>query len=202
MNKLEVFKFEEDKEIRTQVDANGNPLFCVKDICDMLNIGNVGSATKDLESVSIITNTKGGPQKMSYIDKSVLNKIIFKSRRKVNEKFMHWVKTTLPNLNIDITLILQNLETKKQTHASKTYLIYSKNTGLTKIGRSTDPLKRFEDIKRNRFDDTLTLLAYSELDLETTLHKQYAEYRVTYEWFKLTKELIDSIINDNNFTIL
>jgi len=85
MNKLEVFKFEEDKEIRTQVDANGNPLFCVKDICDMLNIGNVGSATKDLE---------------------------------------------------------------------------------------------------------------------TTLHKQYAEYRVTYEWFKLTKELIDSIINDNNFTIL
>ena len=182
MNKLEVFKFEKN-EIRTQVDANGNPLFCVKDVCDMLNIGNVSSATKDLETISIITNTNGGPQTMSYINKNVLNKVIFKSRRKVNDNFIEWVKKELPKLGIEIDHILHNISIKKQLNKESncTYLIKSLNTGLTKIGRSTNLNKRFEDLKRNRFDDTLIFLAYINKDLENTLHSEFNEFRVKYE---------------------
>jgi prophage antirepressor-like protein len=47
MNKLEVFEFEGNR-VRTQVDANGNPLFCVKDVCNGLLIGNVTDASKSV----------------------------------------------------------------------------------------------------------------------------------------------------------
>lgn len=201
--KLEIFKFEKN-EIRTQVDANGNPLFCVNDVCNMLNIGNVASVTTDLDIIdkTTIKILSGGQNRnMIFVYSSGLNKIIFKSRRKVSQNFIDWIKNTLPNLNIDISQILQNLETKKQNHENKTYLIYSENSKLTKIGRSTDPNKRFEDLKRNRFDDTLIFLAYINKDLENILHSEFSEFRVKYEWFNLDNETINNILSKYNFII-
>lgn len=204
--KLEIFKFEKN-EIRTQVDSNGNPLFCVKDVCNGLFIGNSRDVTNSLDKNEIVKiKIKDSTNKLqftSFVNVSGLKKIIFQSRRKVNDNFIEWVKNYLPKLDIEIDSILHNISIKKQPNKESncTYIIKSLNTGLTKIGRSTDPNKRFEDLKRNRFDDTLIFLAYINKDLENILHSEFSEFRVKYEWFNLDSETINNILSKYNFII-
>ena len=98
---LEVFKFEQN-EIRTQVDTSGNPLFCVKDICNGLLIGNVTDATKPLkitERYSIKSNTSGGEQIMTFTTESGLYKLIMQSRKPEAQAFKDWIcEEVLPSI--------------------------------------------------------------------------------------------------------
>ena len=102
MNKLEVFRFEEDKEIRIEVDANGNPLFCVKDICKGLLLTHVTNASKELKESErhvIKIHTSGGEQNMSFTTESGLYKLIMQSRKQEAQKFKDWVcETVLPSI--------------------------------------------------------------------------------------------------------
>lgn len=101
MNNLEIFEFE-DKEIRTQIDLSGNPLFCVKDVCNGLLIGNVTDATKSLkenERVSIKSNTSGGVQNMLFTTESGLYKLIMQSRKQEAQNFKDWIcEGVLPSI--------------------------------------------------------------------------------------------------------
>jgi len=81
------------------------------------------------------------------------------------------------------------------------YLIYDKQTGLTKIGSSNNPERRLVELKNQYKNNKLVLLAYVEnveQKLETKLHEDYKEKNKVNEWFELSKEEIDEIININN----
>lgn len=102
MNKLEVFKFEEDKEIRTQVDQDGITWFRVKDVCSGLYLANVTEATKNLkpkERGSFNVKTSGGMQKMLFTSESGLYKLIMQSRKQEAQDFKDWIcETVLPSI--------------------------------------------------------------------------------------------------------
>jgi prophage antirepressor-like protein len=101
MNKLEVFEFEGNR-VRTQVDANGNPLFCVKDVCTGLFIVNSRQAStvlKDNERVSVQWTTSGGLQKLTFTTESGLYKLIMQSKKEEAQKFKDWIcETVLPSI--------------------------------------------------------------------------------------------------------
>lgn len=101
MNELEIFKNEEFGEIRT-VMKDGQPMFCLSDVCKALEISNVGNVKKRLSEKGIHsadTLTKGGMQKMIFINEANLYKTIFQSRKESAERFTDWVTTeVLPSI--------------------------------------------------------------------------------------------------------
>ena len=89
MNDLQIFNSEEFGEVRTAV-VNDEPMFCLADICRVLEIKNVSDCKSRLRQKGIVTTdtlTNGGKQKMIFIDESNLYKTIFQSRKESAERF-------------------------------------------------------------------------------------------------------------------
>nr|DAU48336.1 MAG TPA: hypothetical protein [Bacteriophage sp.] len=101
MNDLQIFNNEEFGEVRTAV-INGKPMFCLADICRVLEIKNVSDCKSRLRQKGIVTTdtlTNGGKQKMIFIDESNLYKTIFQSRKESAERFTKWVTSeVLPSI--------------------------------------------------------------------------------------------------------
>lgn len=103
MNELQIFKNSEFGEIRTAV-INNNPMFCLSDVCKILEIKNVSDCRSRLNEagvvsteVGVLTGYKadGTPAiqkvKMNFISESNLYKTIFQSRKESAERFTEWV---------------------------------------------------------------------------------------------------------------
>lgn len=101
MNDLQIFNNEEFGEIRTAV-VNDEPMFCLTDICKALELTQPSKVKERLNEKgvrSIPTLTKGGEQKLLYINESNLYKTIFQSRKESAERFTEWVTSeVLPSI--------------------------------------------------------------------------------------------------------
>ena len=101
MNDLQIFNNEEFGEVRTAV-VNDEPMFCLADICKALELTQPSKVKERLNEKgvrSIPTLTKGGEQKLLYINESNLYKTIFQSRKESAERFTEWVTSeVLPTI--------------------------------------------------------------------------------------------------------
>lgn len=98
---LQIFSNEEFGEIRTAT-INDEPWFCLADVCKALELTQPSKVKERLspKGVNIIpTLTKGGEQKLLYINESNLYKTIFQSRKDSAERFTDWVTSeVLPSI--------------------------------------------------------------------------------------------------------
>ena len=101
MNELQIFRNSEFGEIRT-VTNKGDPLFCLADICRILELSTPSKVKERLNEKgvsSIPTLTPGGIQDITFITESNLYKVIFQSRKSEAEKFSDWVTSeVLPSI--------------------------------------------------------------------------------------------------------
>ena len=79
----------------------------------------------------------------------------------------------------------------------KTYLMKDLKTGYIKIGCSANP--RFREKTLQAEQPRIVLLKVCDENVEKLLHKAYANKRKRGEWFKLSKEELQSIIETYNF---
>lgn len=96
MKSISVFEFT-NKQIRTTV-INGEVWFVAKDVCDMLEVGNVTDAMKRLpESMKGVDSieTLGGSQRMNIINEPGVYKLAFTSRKPEAESFTEFVAGTI-----------------------------------------------------------------------------------------------------------
>ncbi|MDI9857970.1 GIY-YIG nuclease family protein [Flectobacillus roseus] len=80
------------------------------------------------------------------------------------------------------------------------YLIYAPNQNKIKIGRSVNIENRYKHLSTGFMDEgslLIGILTKSEIELENTLHQKFSHLRANGEWFYLTKELDDFILNCN-----
>lgn len=97
-NELAVFNFNGQNQVRTIVQ-NGEPWFVAKDICDILELGNVSQALSTLDSDEKMTITnndshsgeRGGAQSYLAVNESGLYTLVFKSRKPQAQAFRKWV---------------------------------------------------------------------------------------------------------------
>ena len=89
---------------------------------------------------------------------------------------------------------------KCMVNEAKTYLVKSRETGFTKIGRTANIKNRVERLKLDYGD--VYLYAITNKDIERRLHKIYELYRVEGEWFNLNNKMIDEIVNIFEFDIV
>ena len=103
MNEIQIFQNQEFGAIRTISNEQGEAMFCAKDVCDTLGYNNSRDALRnhveaeDVEKFD--TPTKGGKQKLNYINESGLYALVLFSKLDSAKRFKHWVTSeVLPSI--------------------------------------------------------------------------------------------------------
>lgn len=75
------------------------------------------------------------------------------------------------------------------------YFIQSLNGGNIKIGRSIEPFIRLATLQREYNDSSLRIIGLTtgRFTKENELHRQFAQFRKTGEWFEPSSEIFDYI---------
>lgn len=101
MNDLQIFSNKEFGEVRT-VLVDNEPMFCLADVCRILDIKNVSDCKSRLNEKGVVitdTLTNGGIQRMTFINESNFYKAVFQSRKENAERFTDWVTSeVLPTI--------------------------------------------------------------------------------------------------------
>lgn len=159
-NAPQIFSNEQFGSVRIIMQDNGEPLFCLKDVCDCLDLSNYRNVATRLEAEdvnSMDTPTEGGIQEMLFITESGLYDAILGARKNPNTKpFKKWVtKEVLPSIRKTGSYNV-NMPALPQTFAEALRMLADKvdeNKALTsKLIITEDELKRYQD----RFEGVLT----------------------------------------------
>lgn len=102
MNDITIFNHL-GNDIRVMTDEQGEPLFVLKDICDVLEIGNPSDVARRLDedgvdSIEVLDN-RGVQQKTNVVTEAGLYEVIFMSRKPEAKAFRRWVTSeVLPSI--------------------------------------------------------------------------------------------------------
>ena len=137
MNELQIFSSEEFGEIRT-VTIDGEPWFCLADICRALELGNVSQVKTRLNQDGVITNevidSIGRKQVANFVNEPNMYRLIFQSRKESAERFTDWVTTEiLPTIRKTGSYQMQNLSSEMKAilmHDEKLVKIDQRVTSL------------------------------------------------------------------------
>lgn len=103
--KVRIFSDARFGDIRVSLTEKKEPLFCLSDVCKVLDIRNPSMVKSRLSAKGLIntdTLTKGGVQTMTFINEGNLYKVIFQSRKPEAEQFQDWVfDEVLPSIRKD-----------------------------------------------------------------------------------------------------
>jgi prophage antirepressor-like protein len=88
-----IFNFNEHG-VRVVHGADGEPLFCLADLCRVLSVDRTSRLLRELDAKGmadchILTN--GGTQKVKFVNEPNLYRIIFRSNKKEALNFQNWV---------------------------------------------------------------------------------------------------------------
>jgi hypothetical protein len=73
------------------------------------------------------------------------------------------------------------------------YLVLDERTGHIKIGRAKNPSVRERTLQSENPQVIMLFSGPADADMEQELHQEYAQNRVRGEWFKLSKDQVESI---------
>lgn len=93
MNAISTFTFHESHNVRVQL-IDGEPWFCLPDICKTLDIKNVTQLRNQLDTKGLCktyTLTSGGKQQLNYVNEPNLYRVIFRSNKPEAKQFQDWV---------------------------------------------------------------------------------------------------------------
>lgn len=143
MEDLQIFSNSEFGEIRT-ITKDNEPMFCLADVCRILEIKNVSDCKSRLRQKGVVTTdtlTNGGKQKMVFIDESNLYKTIFQSRKDSAERFTDWVTSeVLPSIR------KTGSYNKPMTTAEKIHLLAQGNEELNeRVDKVEDKITSIEE---------------------------------------------------------
>ena len=88
-----IFNFNEHG-VRIAFDVNGQPLFCLSDVGQALDIKNATASRFKLNPKGVhemYTPTNGGTQKLTFINEENLYRIVFRSTKPEALNFQNWV---------------------------------------------------------------------------------------------------------------
>ena len=140
---LQIFRNSEFGEIRT-ITKDDEPMFCLADVCKALELTQPSKVKERLNPKgvnSIPTLTKGGEQKLLYINESNLYKTIFQSRKESAERFTEWVTSeVLPSIR------KTGSYSKPLTTSEQIRLLAQGNTELTeRVDKVEDKITSIEE---------------------------------------------------------
>ena len=102
MNEIQIFQNQEFGAIRTMSNEQGEPMFCLKDVCDVLELRTqkvVQRLEDDVLSKYPIVDTLGRTQQATFVNEDGLYDTILESRKPQAKLFRKWVTSeVLPSI--------------------------------------------------------------------------------------------------------
>lgn len=100
-NQITIFNNPEFGQVRVTQDNNGEPLFCLKDVCTALNLDGK-QVTRRLEKEVVSKHplqTSGGTQIVTFVNEDGLYDVALDSRKPEAKKFRKWITSdVLPSI--------------------------------------------------------------------------------------------------------
>lgn len=170
MHELREIYYYNNKNVRT-IFKDGEVWFVAKDVCEILEIKNNRDAISKLdddEKGVVLTDTLGGPQKMTVINEPGLYNLVLKSRKPEAKEFKRWIThEVLPSIREKgyyinkkliaadefefMHMIIDNLKKQKEAIENNANKIETLNNNITKLKESRVP------------EDYLTLAGIAQL---------------------------------------
>ena len=130
MNKVTIFKYEENKLVRT-MNISGEPWFVLKDVCDVLGLSTPARVAERLDSDEVsqahLIDSVGRSQEMTIISESGLYNVILRSDKPEAKPFRKWVTAVvLPSIRKNGGYIAGQEELSPQELMAKALLVAQK----------------------------------------------------------------------------
>ena len=130
MNKVTIFKYEENKLVRT-MNINGEPWFVLKDVCEVLGLSTPARVAERLDSDEVsqahLIDSVGRSQEMTIISESGLYNVILRSDKPEAKPFRKWVTAVvLPSIRKNGGYIAGQEELSPQELMAKALLVAQK----------------------------------------------------------------------------
>ena len=130
MNKVTIFKYEENKLVRT-MDISGEPWFVLKDVCDVLGLSTPARVAERLDSDEVsqahLIDSVGRSQELTIISESGLYNVILRSDKPEAKPFRKWVTAVvLPSIRKNGGYIAGQEELSPQELMAKALLVAQK----------------------------------------------------------------------------
>lgn len=93
MGEIKIFENAQFGQVRTTISASNEPLFCLKDVCDVLAL-RAGDVVRRLSEGVVSTQplaTSGGIQSVNFVNEDGLYDVILDSRKPEAKAFRKWV---------------------------------------------------------------------------------------------------------------
>lgn len=190
MNPITAFQFQESQQVRVVADEHGNPWFCAKDVCDVLDYTNTSNTIADHCKEGGIskryTPSPSGEQEMLFLSEGNLYRLIIKSNKPQAERFEAWVcDEVLPSIRKaggygNGVLIAETVELRNQIKE----LIRDKlalTADLQKLGNKRKEIKRA--INQRLFKLGESLKGKLAVDLENLRQNESLTVASVENWF-------------------
>lgn len=156
-NSIQRFDFK-GAALRTLTDENGEPWFVAKDVCDVLELSNVGQALARLDddeksSITLNDGTPGNPNR-AIVSESGLYALVLASRKPEAHEFKRWVThEVLPQIrktggyipttdaDDDMTILAKAVMIGQRTMEAQKRKIAEQQTRIVEL----EPKARFAD---------------------------------------------------------
>lgn len=189
-----------------------SPMFCLYDLCKVLNLND--SAVIDTVMENTLSHQCVHIEGAFFVDTDVSISLCCVSDSTKKDSVLAALKyydfvfvynMIDKNCSFDFwrTAINKLLEiSKKERHTSiYTYIAYDENRSLYKVGKTKDLGKRIRNILT--YIQTITPIFVLEGDFEKEIHSQLESSRVFKEWFDISKEdLLNTREKYRDFIIL
>lgn len=143
MNNLKIFNNPQFGEVRVVMNADGEPLFCLSDVCKVLGI-QAKHVKERLEKDVVSTDTlltPGGEQLMNFVNEDGLYDVILDSRKKEAKMFRKWVTSeVLPSIRKTGGYIVAKADETEEELMARAFLV-----AQSTIERQKEKLKSLEE---------------------------------------------------------
>jgi len=163
MEEIKIFKNPVFGDIRTSMDGKGEPMFCLVDLCKILDIKNPRNCKSRLNPKGVVTadtHTNGGVQQMVYINEQNFYKTVFQSRKPEAENFTDWVTSdVLPSIRKTGGYMVARPEDTPETIMARA-LLMAKDT--------MDKQKKQLELKEKQLQNQAPVVEYANKVLKST----------------------------------
>ena len=164
MSNLSIFNFHQS-QVRIQL-LNNEPLFCLKDIAEILNISNAKSSRFNLSEAGVhkmYLRSSGQQRELTFINEPNLYRVIFRSNKKEAIDFQNWVfNEVLPTIrktgSYSLTINTEQQQAIKQAVNERSYRTGEHHQAIYIKFYQQFKVPRYQDLPASKFDDAIKWL--------------------------------------------